>query len=657
MFNGKIRIGVVFDFIVSEYSGLIIDGIRRACRDNNVEFILFSMGELHDIRSLFSYQNVAVTAFITKKNLDGAIFISSMQMHFSNKSEIASYIKSFSPLPIVNISAAIPGIPSVTVECYNAYEALLTDLVKNQECKKFGILGVRNNSNEAKTRRNAIKSILAELEIPQDDITLWRADFNYQIAQEELEHYYKTHKSFDFDCVLCLNDEMAYAALDFCYSKNLRVPEDVAIVGFDDLERSAYCSTPLTSINQQIPEQGYRAVELLIASINGEKVPAVTSIESTAILRQSTCKKPYSKKLETSPFARVGFRNNFFATKYSGTEWYYKKEQFTQLTRYYTELQYDMTSEQLRRRLNDDIKSFGIQACAIVLYENPIEMTTPFEYFNLPHRAKVYTAFSVRKNYDSNNDEDRGFFNPKNELLPKWLFKGSDNGDMVFSLYHNTLQYGYIVFRPGEYDALVYDMLVKILSTVISSIYSFALMNSETKKFRAKYDKLDVIASTDELTGLHNRRGLYDLGETALSLDEKSGRSGMIIYCDMDGLKKINDTIGHEAGDRAILAESIILKGNFRSNDIIARIGGDEFAIICPGLTKDAFVRIKKQIDEDCDMWSLGNNSNFILSISMGCVEYPSDRVGYQITPLLSEADSLMYVEKRNKKAGSVTGK
>ena len=101
----------------------------------------------------------------------------------------------------------------------------------------------------------------------------------------------------------------------------------------------------------------------------------------------------------------------------------------------------------------------------------------------------------------------------------------------------------------------------------------------------------------------------------------------------------------------SIIAESIILRSNFRSNDIIARIGGDEFAIISPGLTKDALRNIRNQIDEDCRIWSGGNELGFSISMSMGAVPYPSPKMGYKITPLLSEADSLMYMEKRCKKA------
>lgn len=128
------------------------------------------------------------------------------------------------------------------------------------------------------------------------------------------------------------------------------------------------------------------------------------------------------------------------------------------------------------------------------------------------------------------------------------------------------------------------------------------------------------------------------------------GQSGMIVYCDMDGLKKINDTYGHETGDKAIVAESIILKGNFRSNDVVARIGGDEFALVCAGMNENAFKRIKEQVDADCVKWSEDNKSPFRLSISMGAIKYPSETDGYEIAPLLSQADSLLYIEKRNKK-------
>jgi len=314
-------------------------------------------------------------------------------------------------------------------------------------------------------------------------------------------------------------------------------------------------------------------------------------------------------------------------------------------------MQYDMSQEQLRRRLNNDAKSFGVQALAIVLYDSPIEMSAPFDYFTVPKKAELFTAFDYVTGFDSNKQDEKIIFNPSKKILPDNILHFDGEGDYVLSLYHNTLQYGYIVLRRGDYDIAIYDLLSKIFSTIISSVHSFALVNNEHTKFQQEYDRLDIIANTDELTGLYNRRGLYELGQTTLKYAKAMNQVGLIVYSDMDGLKKINDVYGHEAGDRAILAESIIFKGNFRSNDIISRIGGDEFVMICPGLTKEAFERIRKQIDDDCRMWSETSHAQYVLSVSMGCIEYPNEKVGYQLTPLLSEADALLYMEKRRKKS------
>ena len=114
-------------------------------------------------------------------------------------------------------------------------------------------------------------------------------------------------------------------------------------------------------------------------------------------------------------------------------------------------------------------------------------------------------------------------------------------------------------------------------------------------------------------------------------------------------LNTINDTKGHDAGDQYIKTAAAIISEQFKHSPVY-RIGGDEFVIISPGMTVEAFEKIQKLIKDDCQLWTEKNESKFRLSISMGYVKFPSDKVGYQITPLLSEADANLYIEKRNKK-------
>ncbi len=646
------RIGLVIDYVVSEYAERIIRGVSLACQEKSAELVVFSIGRLQDISGAFDYQNVAVSSFISTKNLDGAIFISGSIMYALNKTEVASYIKSFKPLPVANISMEIPGIPSVIVENQEAYEAILKELVTRQRCQKFGILGVRGNSTEVKNRIKNIKAILSDYGILEDDITVWKSVLSYGPALEDLREVYKLIGNFDYDAIICMNDEMAFAAMDFCKEIGRKVPDDVLVLGFDNLFNADTCFPTLSTIKQNFEGQGYLAGMNLIKEITGKVSDKLSVMSAIPVMRESTRRVPYDRNV---PHAKIfefeSDDNNMYLRKNSGTEWYRKKGEFYQTTSFYTEMQSDMTYEQLCKRINDDVRSFGITACAIVLYEKPIEMAVPFDYFHLPKQAHLFAGFDDTTGFDSNLENRQIKCNPKEKMLPDGIINFNSQGVLVFSIYHSTLQYGYIIIRPGSYDSIIYDLFVKLLSSTIASVYSFSLAHNETTRVRKKIDELDLIASTDELTGLYNRRGLYSFGETTLKFAKAMGQSGIVIYCDMDGLKKINDVYGHEAGDRAILAESIILRSNFRSNDIIARIGGDEFAIISPGLTKDALRHIREQIDEDCKIWSGGNEQGFALSISMGYVSYPSKKMGYKITPLLSEADSLMYMEKREKKA------
>lgn len=445
---------------------------------------------------------------------------------------------------------------------------------------------------------------------------------------------------------------MAYAASEFVKRHGLRIPEDVQIVGFDDLEQSKYTNPSITSVNQHIDEHGRRAVKMLKKIFEDEEFERNVVLVNSAVFRESTCRLPYPEELENTKYVNIQLdAEKVWNARNLLSGLYMRNAQIQKVINYYSETQFDMSVDQLKSRLNSDLRDFGIKAAAVVVYEAPIEQTIPFDYFNLPHRASLFCGFDESTGYDSEILPERIKFNPNERILPDGIINFSESGTICMSLYHNTLHYGYIVFRIENHDdSFVYDFIIKIVSSLVSSIFSYAEVSSEKNKFHKKFKELDAVANTDELTGLYNRRGLFDFGKTTLQFAKAMNQSGMIIYCDMDGLKKINDTFGHEAGDCAIIAESIILKGNFRSNDIVARIGGDEFVIISPGMKEETFKRIQEAIHEDCRLWTEKNNSKFKLSISMGFVKFPSEKVGYQITPLLSEADANLYIAKRDKK-------
>ncbi|HEU4539339.1 MAG TPA: PAS domain S-box protein [Polyangiaceae bacterium] len=166
--------------------------------------------------------------------------------------------------------------------------------------------------------------------------------------------------------------------------------------------------------------------------------------------------------------------------------------------------------------------------------------------------------------------------------------------------------------------------------------------------------EIQKLSATDELTGLHNRRGFFALAAARLERADASGRPALLFFADLNGMKQINDALGHEAGDEAIRAAARLLRAAFREGDVLARLGGDEFVALAsdagPELLEALRQRLGALVDED----NAGAGGRpFRLSLSLGAAVYDPARPR-RLGALLAEADALMYKQKRLRKlAGS----
>jgi len=152
----------------------------------------------------------------------------------------------------------------------------------------------------------------------------------------------------------------------------------------------------------------------------------------------------------------------------------------------------------------------------------------------------------------------------------------------------------------------------------------------------------------DELTGLYNRRGFFTLGTQTLRLMRRKGREIVVIFIDVDGLKRVNDAYGHESGDELIRRAAGLLKATFRDSDIVARIGGDEFAVVAnetDGTPAETITRrLKKAIEEH----NLALPPAEQLSMSVGAARH-SVIADSELSELLARADTEMYTDKRQR--------
>jgi diguanylate cyclase (GGDEF)-like protein len=164
-----------------------------------------------------------------------------------------------------------------------------------------------------------------------------------------------------------------------------------------------------------------------------------------------------------------------------------------------------------------------------------------------------------------------------------------------------------------------------------------------------RQSRLRVMTVTDPLTGLYNRRGFFLLAEHQWQLALRKKSSFLLLYIDIDRFKEINDTFGHKEGDKALQDFAAALKECFRTTDILARIGGDEFALTTdvppdsPKMLEERLANALRQITKSA-------GRPYQISLSIGILRCDDSLGALSIEDLLARADALMYEQKREHK-------
>jgi diguanylate cyclase (GGDEF)-like protein len=160
------------------------------------------------------------------------------------------------------------------------------------------------------------------------------------------------------------------------------------------------------------------------------------------------------------------------------------------------------------------------------------------------------------------------------------------------------------------------------------------------------------LSMTDDLTGLANRRGFFAFAQQQLKQARRTKERLVLLYADLDNLKTINDTHGHLAGDRVLADAARIFRETFRESDIIARMGGDEFAMILMRSPETGISAVRARLQQRIDEYNTRRDGALKLSVSLGIAICEPDQL-VSVDELVREADARMYEDKQRKKKGA----
>ena len=224
----------------------------------------------------------------------------------------------------------------------------------------------------------------------------------------------------------------------------------------------------------------------------------------------------------------------------------------------------------------------------------------------------------------------------------------SSRQDIVEGLEAGADDYVIKPFDRDELHARV-EVGIRIVELQRSLAHRVEQLEQALSELKLAQETLRNLSLTDDLTGLYNRRGFFTLAAQHLKAARRANHTASLIYTDMDGLKTINDTHGHDEGSRALKQLADILRRTFRSSDIIARIGGDEFVILENSAERTDAQSSITRLEENLRQHNAAQSRAYELSVSIGVVrgmpdEYPT------VETLLKRGDELMYQAKRSRR-------
>lgn len=175
-------------------------------------------------------------------------------------------------------------------------------------------------------------------------------------------------------------------------------------------------------------------------------------------------------------------------------------------------------------------------------------------------------------------------------------------------------------------------------------------LSRQLERLRAsRFAALETLSLTDTLTGLNNRRGHVLLAAQVLRSAARTKTMVAILFLDLNGLKRVNDERGHDAGDRMLLSAAGLLRRTFRDSDVIARLGGDEFCVVGPVPVAGDRDTILARLEENLVRHNATCGDEPALSLSIGLTWW-DPRNPRPLDELVGEADVLMYEDKRNRR-------
>ena len=544
--------------------------------------------------------------------------------------------------PVISIANRLGDFYFLGIDNKKAMTSMISYLHKTFFFKDFWFIMGPHDNYENMLRTEALKDYCKQNSIPCDNLRFYSESFALNCGINGFEKLYSLNSGRLPQAIICANDPIALGAMRTAMAHGIRIPGDVYVTGFDNLDISAYLSPTITTIDQYQWNVGSKCLDLFERIWAGEKVDKVTYMETGIVERESTGgKKPLVSAIEDR--MAVSANKDLYIEKINDR---------------ICSMQYNIpacrTIDEICASLVSCIPDMKCRGLWLALdkklfdYSNQINIDQVsgtiragdacFKEDGYPDDIEIVFSWDKKKGASYPHE-------PIRSLFPYYDYEKGGRNYMFIPLHFMKYTIGFLVISDCM-ELLRTKTLAAFVNTLTMALRSFF----SAQKLEYINSMLSGISMSDNLTGLCNRLGYHHL---ASELFEKSNKAGVrmgVLFIDMDRMKWFNDTFGHACGDDAIRCLASAIKNSISSEAIPVRFGGDEFLVLTPLEHSREMDKIVSRIHKSLPVEAKKYNLPDVPGISTGYI-ITDPNSSLTLNEYVEEADKLMYSEKAAKRA------
>lgn len=542
-------------------------------------------------------------------------------------------------IPCVTINTPINVDNSITIHLENkiGLEEIIRHLASEHQVKDICYVSGPLHNIDAVERKQVFLDTMSNLKLDADESKILYGDFTYNTGKKLTDEYLNSGKKLP-DAFVAANDFMAIGIMIALFERDYKVPEDVIVTGYDDIDLASCVEPRLTTVDRGEYEAGrlsYDKIKTLICQADRENKEEI--IYGKAVFSASCGCPDISQKLKKSLLMEMSSRQIYMDNSMEILK--AVMIQFTAMK----------TLQELGEHLkwfveNMEIDYFYLCLCGSEeLIEQ--EKNTLIEGKAIERDVTVYTdKFWIPYAYENGQwFEYKDFDGAK--LIPT-VNRCSDKGMyyVVLPVHHESQCLGYCVV--GNHEDVPDG---RFIQNIVLNI-NYAIGNIRNKDvMEGMYAKINRRWVYDELTGIYNRSGLAKYAPPFVERAKLWKKNIAVIFLDLDGLKRVNDIMGHEAGDKYIKSMADVLKRCSSDEDVIVRYGGDEYIVITAVSDRQEVEEYISVIEKEINIFNQGQQ-DVQFSASIG-FDYEEDIENVDLNAIIDRADKEMYKVKKMRKS------